>query len=109
MLSLASRRVMALALGYEDLNDHDYPARDPMLAVAVRKKDFCYKTRDSWRWQRRVTGKAGHPGKGANPRFIVTSLWPAPYEAQALYEKIYCARGDMENRQRLRIVLIQSP
>ena len=36
--------------------------------------------------------------KGTNPRFIVTSLKSEAVEAQELYEKIYCARGDMENR-----------
>ena len=61
-------------------------------------KDFCYKTLNSWRWQRRVVGKAEHLCKGANPRFIVTSFTPTEYEAQELYEKMYCARGDMENR-----------
>jgi len=61
-------------------------------------KDFCYKTVKTWRWNRRVVGKAEHLGKGANPRFIVTSLKPAEYEAQELYEGLYCARGDMENR-----------
>jgi hypothetical protein len=61
-------------------------------------KDFCYKTLKSWRWQRRVVGKAEYLSKGANPRFIVTSFSPTEYEAQELYEKVYCARGDMENR-----------
>ncbi len=61
-------------------------------------KDFCYKTRDTWRWQRRVVGKAEYLCKGANPRFVVTSFTPTEYEDQVLYEKMYCARGDMENR-----------
>lgn len=61
-------------------------------------KDFCYKTRDTWRWQRRVVGKAEYLCKGANPRFVVTSFTATEYEAQVLYEKMYCARGDMENR-----------
>ena len=61
-------------------------------------KDFCYKTLKTWRWNRRVVGKAEYLCKGANPRFIVTSLPPAECEAQELYEKMYCARGDMENR-----------
>ena len=61
-------------------------------------KDFCYKTKKSWRWHRRVIGKAEHLGKGANPRFVVTSLTAKEYNGQELYEKLYCARGDMENR-----------
>lgn len=61
-------------------------------------KDFTYRTRKTWTRERRVVGKAEHlPGK-ANPRFIVTSLGPEQWEAQVLYEKLYCARGDMENR-----------
>lgn len=61
-------------------------------------KDFCYSTLKSWRWHRRVIGKAEYLAKGENPRFIVTSFRHELYEAQELYEDIYCARGDMENR-----------
>ena len=42
--------------------------------------------------------KAEHLPKGANPRFIVTSLGFEAFEAKELYETIYCARGEMENR-----------
>ena len=38
------------------------------------------------------------PGRGANPRFVVTSLPASQIEARPLYERLYCARGDMENR-----------
>ena len=61
-------------------------------------KDFTYQTRDSWSRARRVIGKAEHLAKGANPRFVVTSLPAEQIAAQPLYEKEYCARGDMENR-----------
>lgn len=61
-------------------------------------KDFQYRTLQSWSRERRVIGKAEHLAKGANPRFIVTSLSPEDYEGQYLYEEMYCARGDMENR-----------
>lgn len=61
-------------------------------------KDFTYRTRDSWSAARRVIGKAEHLPAGSNPRFIVTSLVPEQWEARALYEDFYCARGDMENR-----------
>jgi Transposase DDE domain group 1 len=47
---------------------------------------------------RRVIGKAEWTGGEANPRFIVTSLKPAEVGARHLYEQIYCARGEMENR-----------
>ena len=63
-----------------------------------RYRDFRYRTRESWERSRRVVGKAEYLPKGANPRFIVTSLSKAEYTAQALYEDLYCARGDMENR-----------
>ena len=57
-----------------------------------------YRTHDSWTRARRVVAKAEHlPGK-ANPRFVVTSLPVARWAAAALYEDLYCARGDMENR-----------
>ncbi len=61
-------------------------------------KDFLYQTRKSWSRQRRVIGKAEHLAKGANPRFLVTSLSCKAWQAQELYEKLYCARGEMENR-----------
>jgi hypothetical protein len=61
-------------------------------------KDFHYQTRGSWSRARRVVGKAEHLAKGANPRFVVTSLSADEIEARPLYEDEYCARGDMENR-----------
>ena len=61
-------------------------------------KDFHYCTRDSWSRERRVVGKAEHLDKGSNPRFVVTSLSPEAWDARALYENLYCARGEMENR-----------
>ena len=61
-------------------------------------KDFDYRTLDSWSCARRVVGKAEHLAKGANPRFVVTSLSAEAFEARSLYEEQYCARGEMENR-----------
>ena len=61
-------------------------------------KDYIYQTLDSWSRARRVVGKAEHLAKGANPRFVVTSLSANEIEARPLYEDEYCARGDMENR-----------
>jgi hypothetical protein len=61
-------------------------------------KDFVYRTKKSWSRQRRVIGKAEHLAKGSNPRFLVTSLDSDVWAAQPLYEKLYCARGEMENR-----------
>ena len=49
----------------------------------------------SWDRQRRVIARLEHDARGANPRFVVTSLQGDP---QALYEQLYCARGEAENR-----------
>jgi hypothetical protein len=68
-------------------------------------QEFYYQTRKSWSERRRVVAKCEHLEKGENPRFVVTSLtapqWPAP----ALYEELYCARGDMENRIKEQLML----
>jgi len=61
-------------------------------------KDFRYTTLGSWSRERRVVGKAEVTGGEANPRFVVTSLTPREAAARDLYEKVYCARGEMENR-----------
>jgi hypothetical protein len=65
---------------------------------ARRFKEFFYATLDSWSRQRRVIGKAEHLAKGPNPRFIVTSLTATVIDGRTLHERIYCARGEMENR-----------
>ncbi|MDR1279907.1 MAG: IS1380 family transposase, partial [Opitutaceae bacterium] len=57
--------------------------------------EFLYRTRSSWSRLRRVIGKAERLPDKDNPRFVVTSLAGDP---QRLYEQVYCARGDMENR-----------
>jgi hypothetical protein len=75
--------------------------------------EFQYRTQNSWSRERRVIAKAEHLDKGANPRFVVTSLssqeatFPAPsrWTAQSLYEDFYCARGDMENRIKEQMML----
>jgi hypothetical protein len=61
-------------------------------------KDFRWTTRRSWSRERRVVGKAEFTTDEANPRFVVTSLKRAECRPKYLYEKLYCARGDMENR-----------
>jgi hypothetical protein len=61
-------------------------------------KDFRYQTLQSWSQERRVVAKAEHLDKGSNPRFIVTSIETQQMNAPTLYEQLYCARGDMENR-----------
>jgi len=61
-------------------------------------KDFRYRTLDSWSADRRVIGKAEHTLQGPNPRFVVTSIRPGKMAARPLYEELYCARGEAENR-----------
>jgi hypothetical protein len=64
--------------------------------------EFSYRTRKrksgGWDRERRVVAKAEHIDGKENPRFVVTSLPAEQGAAQALYEDLYCARGDMENR-----------
>lgn len=61
---------------------------------ARRFKDFMWTTHDSWSSRRRVVAKAEHIRGKANPRFVVTSLSPQRAKARALYEDLYCARGE---------------
>ena len=67
-----------------------------------RFKDFTWSTLDTWSCRRRVVAKAewmpGRGENGANPRFVVTSLRPDEIRAHRLYQTLYCARGEMENR-----------
>lgn len=63
--------------------------------------DLEYRTKKSWSRARRVVGKAELLEKGQNPRFIVTNLECSAskrFEAANIYEGLYCARGEMENR-----------
>jgi len=68
-------------------------------------KEFRYQTRESWARARRVVAKAEHLEKGANPRFVVTSMPSQEWAARALYEELYCARGEMENRIKEQLML----
>jgi len=66
---------------------------------ARRYLSFYYRTRRSWSRNRHVIAKAEYTEGKENPRFIVTNLPREPlYTAQQLYEELYCARGEMENR-----------
>ena len=60
--------------------------------------DFLWTTKESWSRRRRVVAKAEWTAGGPNPRFVVTSLKAREYGAKELYEDVYCARGEMENR-----------
>ena len=69
-----------------------------MQRPARRFKELVYRTRKSWCRPRRVVAKAEHTGDKANPRFIVSSLSMQQWPARELYEELYCARGECENR-----------
>jgi hypothetical protein len=64
--------------------------------------EFAYSTKKTskggWDRERRVVAKAEHIDGKENPRFVVTSLTSDEYEGRKLYEEVYCARGDRENR-----------
>ena len=79
-----------LAAAQAQSQQTDEPAR--------RFKDLTWSTRKSWSRQRRVVAKAEWTQGEANPRFIVTSLTAAHGDPRYLYEDVYCARGEMENR-----------
>ena len=71
------------------------------LGKASRRfRDFHYRTIDSWSCKRRVVAKAEWLSgpRGYNSRFVVTNIPKAKIRAKSLYEDLYCARGDMENR-----------
>jgi hypothetical protein len=60
--------------------------------------EFAYRTKKSWSRARRVIAKAEQIEGKENPRYLVTSLGKEAWPAQSLYEQLYCARGEMENR-----------
>jgi Transposase DDE domain group 1 len=76
-------------------------ARQQFEATSQPARSFAelrYQTLKTWSRERRVVAKAEHLAKGANPRFVVTSLSIEDRAAQPLYERDYCGRGEMENR-----------
>ncbi|HEV7873163.1 MAG TPA: IS1380 family transposase, partial [Enterovirga sp.] len=87
---LVAEIAVALIQAEEEAGRTGKPAR--------RFRDFSWSTLDSWSRRRRVIAKAEWTGGEANPRFIVTSLKPTEVAGGHLYEEVYCARGDMENR-----------
>jgi len=71
----------------------------PQTGQAARVfTEFLYETNGSWSRLRRVIAKAEHIQGKENPRYVVTSLDSEHWPPQTLYEQLYCARGDMENR-----------
>ncbi|MFQ5700145.1 MAG: IS1380 family transposase [Myxococcota bacterium] len=96
VLGLARNKRLVRALGGELAAVREEAQRTGEKARCFR--DLRYRTKKSWSRERRVVAKAEQLGDKPNPRFVVTSLGAASYPAQALYERLYCARGDMENR-----------
>jgi hypothetical protein len=72
-------------------------AANAFAATAQKQRHFAWidYAAGTWDRPRRLIAKAEHTEKGSNPRFVVTSLQG---DAQQLYDEIYCARGEMENR-----------
>ncbi len=71
--------------------------------------EFIYETTTgSWSQARRVIAKAEYLAKGENPRFVVTNLAAEVWPAQSLYEELYCARGERENRLQEQFTLFAS-
>src|ERR687897_3398544 len=85
---LVAQRVYALALGYEDLNDHDDLRRDPLLATVVGKGDLTGQTRQ----RRRDRGKA-LAGKSTLNRLELT---PVGADRDSRYKKVACRTRDVE-------------
>jgi hypothetical protein len=96
LFGLAKNKRLIRAIGRElrqarQISQHtERPAR--------RFRELTYRTRSSWSRSRRVVAKAEHTGDKSNPRFVVTSLSRQDWPMQALYEDLYCARGECENR-----------
>ena len=67
--------------------------------------EFGYRTLKSWRRARRVIAKAEQIEGKENPRYVVTSLSASAWRPRALYEELYCARGEMENRIKEQMLL----
>ena len=96
VLGLAkNNRLLAMSLGFRVDAQMQFLERGEASRVFG---EFDYRTREGWSRARRVVVKAEHLAKGANPRFVVTSLSRERAAARTLYEDLYCARGDMENR-----------
>ena len=96
VIGLAKNAVLIREIGKE-LEKAEKKFRKTGKAARVFK-DFQYSTQETWSRKRRVIAKAEYLKLGPNPRFVVTSLPSRQLGARYIYERMYCARGDMENR-----------
>lgn len=96
VLGLARNKRLNRALGRE--MEQARLAHERTGKAARQFRDLRYRTRKSWSCERRVVGKAEYLPNKANPRFVVTNLPISRAGAKRLYEKLYCVRGEMENR-----------
>lgn len=87
------------------------------LSSAREFTEFAYQTQKSWSRERRVVAKAEVTAPGRNPRFVVTSLPASGFKDEkfadrfapaALYEQLYCARGNMENVLKQQVLDLQA-
>lgn len=94
-------RLLEMAEGYMGLAQCAYASavlqKGSVHASGRHYGELQYETNDSWSRSRRVIVRAEHSDRGDNPRFIVTSFPARSHEGRALYEDVYCARGNMEN------------
>ena len=86
-----NERLKALSAKLEQRAERKYRKSGEKVRLFKR---FKYKA-DSWDKKRCIIAKAEHTAQGANPRFIVTGL---AGNVQKIYDQVYCARGEMENR-----------
>ena len=93
-LAQNTRLVAMIAAELEQARQQFEATRQPARVFA----ELRYQTLETWSCERRVVAKAEHLAKGANPRFVVTSLSAEDRPARPLYEHDYCGRGEMENR-----------
>ena len=96
LFGLARNKRLVAAIGAE--LQQARAAAEASGQPARRFKELLWTTRKSWSRKRRVVAKAEWTHNEANPRFVVTSLAADAIDARRLYEDIYCARGEMENR-----------
>jgi hypothetical protein len=96
LLGLARNTRLQRAIGASMQQANEQHQQTGRSARVFQELSYC--TRKTWSATRRVVAKAEVlPGK-TNPRFVVTSLSVRDWDARTLYEDLYCARGEMENR-----------